>query len=422
MSLVGILKGVELSSLTDLANTLMNIPGKTAASLTKFTKDANIIGRVYIEDCIAKDDIAPPLMGMLNQMYVSYILTALHLDQRVASGKTVREVIGIVASEGYSDAAKLIEDCFGTNKLDTVLPSMEAGFTKVEDDSQRLVCGRLIELDMHGVYSVHNKDTTIGSRSGETSVRGNDTGSSSTRTVSSAPDGVDLTQSDSSSRTDRTSVTVSSDNSESERKGESQQLFTFKAYLYVQLIPYIIDTDTMSNFFDFNFVPGFLRRWRQLRTGEIKFFRDFIFAKDLIEKQKAAIKKDKSGILVNMLTRQRSALVKWLLQLTGLRPENHNAASAMSIISKQTFTKACSKAHVDFNSSSAREKFFAKTFTMITVVVDQMYGTVDMYINGINMRGNYTFDMINKVGAKGRDSFDLKQIMQALNQGMTPKF
>ena len=79
-----------ISSLKELVELVQGMKRRAPASLTKYTKDANIFGRVYIEDSITNDDIAVPLMGMLNQMYVSYILTALHLDQQVVGGRTVR--------------------------------------------------------------------------------------------------------------------------------------------------------------------------------------------------------------------------------------------------------------------------------------------------------------------------------------------
>lgn len=371
-----------VTTISDVVKKVMQYKDRAAASLTKFTKDANIIGRVYIDEAIAQDDIAIPLMGVLNQMYVSYVLTALHLDVMVVGGRTVREIIGKVSSEGYHDAANIILNHFGKENLDEPMISLETGSARIEDESQRLVCGRLIELDMHGHVDVTD-----------------------TRTDYGPPD----------KDPNKTEVRGTS-------KTEKQSAQLFRVYIYVQLIPYILDTSTSEDFFSFNFVPGFLKRWRQLRAGEIKFFRDFIFAKDLIAKQKTAIKKDKDGILVDMMLRQKNALWRWAMQASGIRPENHNAASAICVISKQAFDKACAESRIDFSSNSVRQRFFTKTFTMLVVVVDPMYGTAEMYINGVNAVGKYTFDMINKVGSRGRDSFDLKQIMQALNQGMTPKF
>jgi len=302
------------------------------------------------------------------------------------------------ASEGYPQVANLIESAFGKENLDKPLASFENQLARIEDESQRLVCGRLIELDMMGAYTVETTDTK--------EVAEHELGSDGKPTEIAIKD-------------KEGKLIYHADTKTTKETGGLQ---AFKAYLYVQLIPYLLDTATATKFFEFNFVPGFLRRWRQLRAGEIKFFRDFIFAKDLIEKQKSSIKQDKSGTLVSMMMRQRSSFFKWVSQLIGIAPENHNAASSMYVISKQSFDAACAASNVKFSSASDRGRFFSKTFTLLVVVVDSMYGTVELYIHGLNTVGKYTFDMVNKVGTKGRDSFDLKQIMQAFNQGMTPKF
>lgn len=464
-----------VSSLTDLAAMVKGMKDRSVSSLTKFTKDANIIGRVYIEENIARDDVAVPLMGVLNQMYVSYILTALHLDQVIVGGRTVREVIGAVSSEGYVDAAEFIESCFGEDMMDKPMPSLEASLSKMEDDTQRLICGRLIELDLMGVFSVETTETSTANRlsrttseargtsenkstaNGTSSKDSTTTGTSSSDTTSERMSeattkdhnfksskttmnengeqhqtGSDKRTTSETSKDSRTTTTSGSDEkttstsgrdtTDSTKNQSAQKLQSFKAYIYVQMIPYILDAPTMHSFFDFNFLPGFLRRWKQMRAGEIKFFRDFIFAKDLIEKQRQKIKEDKSGILVDMMLRQKNKLATWVMRVAGLAPTNYNAASSIFVVSKQAFDAACANAHINFSSNATRQTFFSKTFTMMLLVVDPMYGTMELYLNGLDVVGKYTFDMINRVGAKGKDSFDLKQIMQSLNQGMTPKF
>jgi len=414
------------STISDIVSKLFNYKTRATASLTAFTKDANIIGRVYIEDSIARDDIAVPLMGTLNQMYVSYILTALHLDVMVICGRTVREVIGKVSSEGYGDAANFIMNHFGKENLDKPMISLESGSAKIEDESQRLICGRLIELDMYGQTEVTSVDRTDskastdgGKIAGKTRTDEYSIGKDSdTSTSSPKHSGWKTTEADQNNPEVSSSSTMKNETvTKTQRSSQS-----FKVYIYVQLVPYILDGTAAHDFFSFNFVPGFLRRWRQVRAGEIKFMRDFIFAKDLIDRQKNAIKKDKSGVLVDMMIRQKNSLFRWAMHAVGIRPENHNSASSMFIISKQSFDAACAAQRIDFSSNPVRQSFFTKTFTMLILVVDPMYGTMEMYINGVNVVGKYTFDMINKVGSKGRDSFDLKQIMQSLNQGMTPKF
>lgn len=337
-----------------------------SASLTKYTKQTNILSRLYIEESIVNDDITLPLIGALQQLYCCYILAALNLDTFCTNGRTVREVFELVSTEGQApeyDAVKFIGATFGEDKMDLpvqkittrILSSTEAGMVDLEKDSQRLISGRLIEIDM--------ALPGVGGGGG-----------------------------------------------------------SFKAYLYVQLIPYILTQETAAGFLGANFSPSLKTRWQQMRAGEIKFVKDFILSRDLINKQQKILKEDKEGVVFDMLNKQRSGLWKWFLSISGIGSENHNMANSILILDKATFKKACFDSKVDFATANGRQAFFRKTFTMIVVVVDLLYGQVEMYFNGVNAKGTYTFKMIESVGAKGKKDINYSDVMLAYNKQMSPKF
>lgn len=352
--------------------------GKQSIALTKYINQANVMGRVYIEDSVAQDDIAVPLMGVLNQLYISWIITALGIDSMCADGRTVRERLELVASEalGTEEIDELV-DGFGTNK-EKALPSTEAKVVDVDTDTQRLVCGRLVELDFD---------------LGRVEVNGGDTKSNIV------------------------------DDKERDSAVKNKQLGMLKAFMYVQLVPYILPKQTCEGFMALNFNgQNLAARWKAVRAGEISFIKDFIFARDLVNKQEQMLKSDKTGTLAEMQWRQQNRIFNWMLRLTGLRPETHNLANSFIVMNKQTFDQVCRDSRVDFNSLLSRESFFKRTFSMGMVVVDPMYGNVKMYFAGVPMIGTYTYTMINKVGAKGKDNFDLKEIMTAFASGQSPKF
>jgi hypothetical protein len=345
--------------------------GKQAVSLTRYVNQANVMGRVYIEDSISQDDIAIPLMGVLNQLYVSWIITALGIDSMCADGRTVRERLELVASEALaSDEIDKLVDGFGFNTSKD-LPSTEAKVVDVDSDTQRLVCGRLIELDF---------------AMGEVEVTNNDRNTGSTVKTKSVPGGL------------------------------------LKAYMYVQLVPYILQKNVCEGFLNLNFTPSISSRWKAVRAGEISFIKDFIFARDQVEKQRKLLKADTTNTLAEMQWRQQNRIFNWAMKMVGLRPETHNLANSFIVINKTTFDQACRDAHVDFNSQITREKFFLKTFSMGLCVVDPMYGNVRMFFAGVPAVGTYPYAMINKVGARGKDSFDLKEIMNAFASGQAPRF
>ena len=344
------------STLADIAKFLSTTSKKlndAAPSLTRYARQANVMGRVYIEDSIAQDDIAIPLMGCLNQLYLCWIITALGIDSRCADGRTVRDRLNLVAGESLVDDVvnDIMKDFGSSSKKSSV--SNEAKIIDTDPDTQRLVCGRLIELDFN------------------------------------------------------TGGSVSS---------------LLKTYMFVQLVPYILKREVCSGFMSINFAQSLSARWKALRAGEISFVKDFIFARDEVEKAAKLLKTDDTGLIAEMMTRQRNKLFRWAAGMTGILPERHNLASAIMVLNKQTFDQTCREAHVDFNSYLAREKFFLKTFSMVMCVVDPLYGNVKMYFAGIPVVGTYSYQMINKVGAKGKDSFDLKEVMSAFSQGQTPKF
>ena len=163
-------------------------------------------------------------------------------------------------------------------------------------------------------------------------------------------------------------------------------------------------------------------RWRAVRAKEIAFWKDFVFARDMVEREAKLLKNDKSGLVAQMMARQKSGVWRWVGGMLDLIPKSHNLSNAILVFDKQSFDNSCREAHIDFNNVYQRMQFFRKTFTMMAVVVDTMYGKVDMYYAGVPQVGNYTFNMINKVGAGKNDNFDLKSIMTAFASGNSPRF
>lgn len=327
-------------------------------SLSQMNKPANIISRVYMQDSVAQDDIALPLLGTLNQLYASYIMTALNMQNVVVGGRTVRELYGIIATESLQDTVTIIAEDFGQETLNSTIKemniSMESQVMDQEKDSQRLITGRLLEIDL--------------------TLEGNG------------------------------------------------KVNTFKVYVYVQLIPIILSSNICKGFLNINFHPPMSVRWKQVQAKEISFWNDFMLSKDLLKKQEQLLKEDKSGVLAQILVNQHNKLFNWALRLFGMKPTSGNLANSMIIMDKPTFTEACKEVGANFADKSYRQGFMLKTMAIFVVIVDVMGGQVEMYFNGIDVKGTYTFQMLNKVGAKGKDSFNLAEIMQTFSQGMSPRF
>lgn len=392
----------------------------TSASLTGYISKVSVDGTVYMEQNIVEDDIAIPLMGCLNQMYVCWILCALGLDARCNDGRTVNERMRIVHGVQMleDDFLSKIKDGFGMGtKIEKIGASMEDNkgpLADVESQVSRLATGRLVEFDFNtGQNAVtetsHYGDSTSGMTRTDTEKTKSDANTRS--------DGIAIKKDEQYSRSGQT--TKQHDSSFDRR---SVQPGSCKAYFYVTLHPFQINKEVYNNFMQLNFVPTMSTRWRAVRAKEIAFWKDFIFARDLVERQAKMLKNDKSGLVTQMMARQNSGVWRWIGGMLDLIPKSHNLSNAILVFDKQTFDHSCREAHIDFNNVYQRMQFFRKTFTMMTVVVDTMYGKVDMYYAGVPQVGNYTFNMINKVGAGKNDNFDLKSIMTAFSSGNSPRF
>ena len=392
----------------------------TAASLTGYISKVSVDGTVYMEQNIVEDDIAVPLMGCLTQMYVCWILCALGLDARCNDGRTVNERMRIVHGVQMleDDLLSKIKNSFGDGlTIEKIGKSMEANdpLADVESQVSRLATGRLVEFDFNT-----GQNAVTETRS-DSSV--NDTQKHGTLRI-----GTDGKLTEEYYRQDKNSnynsgiEKTESKRNETRFESRSAQPGSCKAYFYVMLHPFQVNREVYSNFMQVNFVPTLSTRWRAVRAKEIAFWKDFVFARDMVEREAKVLKNDKSGLVTQMMARQKSGVWRWIGGMLDLIPKSHNLSNAILVFDKQTFDNSCREAHIDFNNVYQRMQFFRKTFTMMVVVVDTMYGRVDMYYAGVPQIGNYTFNMINKVGAGKNDNFDLKSIMTAFASGNSPRF
>ena len=387
-----------------LDQTASNLAEAAPTSLIEYTKNARIMSRAYIDSTIANEDIMLSLMGYLNQMYVGYILTALSLNQYVDKSRTVKDLIKTVSTEGvFIDASEAI-DKFNSNILDisieTMKPSIEgdessiakAELMDMEKTTQRLMTGRIIQIDLvtmsHRVMNTTKEDSIkmkqVVDKNGDISGD-NETGSKTTTTEGDVPEKITL-------------------------------------FLYVQIFPQVVAPEVISELISVGTVPTTARRWLQVKAGEIRFIKDFLFATDLIKKHRDAIRKDKSGVLNYILQRKNNALVKHFADVTANAPKSHNLINNILIVEKRTFQRACDAAGLKITSTSQRNKFFASTFIMSIIVVDTMYNTVEMYFHGIDGRGDYTYSTISKLGQANKSDFELKEVMTSFANNSAPKF
>lgn len=348
------------TGLKDLYDVFRGIQSNTASSLTEAIKETQINSSVYIQNKIASDEIAPPLMNMLNQIYCSFIITAIGLNQYVSDNRTVRDAVRSVSTESYNDALELVTNEFGNKGQQVSLE--KAGVVKLQDKEKRLMASKVIELEL----DLKTKKQSIGEKHGGDSVKAS-------------------------------------------------------IYLTCTLIPRFMPSDVIKSLVTLKYRPKIGDRWAQFTSGEISFWKDFVLCGDLLNAERKGFKKDTTGILYEIASNQNNKLSKQLFETILLGVPRNNMASTIMIVDKNTMDNISTKTHFSWDNYRDRQKFFFETSTMMMVMVDPMYNLVDVYFNGLKNKANYTFDMINSFeGSKGKD-IDMTKVMSQLAQGNAPQ-
>lgn len=335
---------------------------RTSRSLTQHLRRSIVASRVYIQRECADEAILSDLLSTIQNMYIGWILTAMQLNTYVDSSRTVKQALDVVATESL-----------GLKPTDELI----AGMANWNGAKMNVIVGDKIS-DNHstGGSNVFNLPDKVNLPSGRiVEIKFNANG--------------DV----------RNQIVVN---------------------IFVQLLPMFVPENVAESFFSINFKPSMAKRYFQAKIGEIRFIQDFLFELDLIKKRATARKADKTGVLDVMLADQKNALVKFFLKLAGVYPEKQNIANAVHVYEKTSFDRWCHANGCDFRKPTDRNKFFARTYSMMVAVIDAAYGRVDVYFHGIDKHGEYKFDQIQQQAKSER--YDLKEIMKAYYQSSTPKF
>jgi len=212
---------------------------------------------------------------------------------------------------------------------------------------------------------------------------------------------------------------------------------TFTTNIFVQLLSRSIPSEIMEQFIALNFKPALKQRWLQYKVDEIRFWKDFVLQLDILEKRRDAMKKDKSGDLLDMLRAKQNAITKHLsrfiraLHFTSIFdddtndllrkiPDRHNIANSILIYEKGSFDRYCHDSHLDFKRFNDRQKFFNASYSMIVVVMDTMYNDITMYFNSFEAFAKYSFSQM--ADSASRDTMNLVTVMKQMSQGQAPRF
>jgi len=365
---------------------LQDAADRTGSSLFQYTRKSTVNSRVFIDSTLQGEDVLNPLMLNIMNLYAGLIMTAVNLNQYVSSTRTIRDSLSVVATEDFK--VKFADEIMGEVFAGCKLPS-----TMAADSSGGIP--RTPEQLGSTIADIWMKDK----KEDDKDPDGRKASSSAVATKDDTP---------------LPSGRIIQVELESDNTGK------FKVNILLQLHPIYVPTEVSQQFIAINFRPSLKQRWLQMTSGEISFFTDFLLGNDLRRKRLDALRKDRTGVLSDMIDTKENAVSGMWLKLAQITPDRQNIANSILIYERRNFDKACSNSSINFKSFSSRQKFFMGTMSMMVAVVDTNYNKVDMYYNGIPMPSTFTFDQLKK-NAK-TESTDILAMMKNYAQGMSPKF
>lgn len=352
-------------------------------SLVEFIKPSLIESPLFLQDSLAEEPVVNDTIKNLYNIYIGYILVSLQMNEMVTGNRNVRDIIGTVATTESFNAFidhKALADGLGgcmSAALETLTAKQQEALNNEVDEAKRK----------------HAATKPTGS-------------SSASHFSEKAP------QSIASGR----QIEVEFGTGDSSAPIKIMMNVKFNTRLIPEaVVEYILNQD---------FTQSIYNRWLQLRSGEIRFIKDFIFGVDKLHRQEKALKHDKDHTLSDLLKHKTSATVKkfnnMFAAFSGKAPKSYNIANSVLILDEATVDQYTKRNGFSFTNIHDRKRFFSQTYNLFIVLIDTRYSRVTIYTNGIDQPASYSFNEM-KASATS-DKMSLKEVMDYLSKSQMPKF
>jgi len=368
-------------ALTKVFEFFRNVDDRTNMALPSYIRRATVDSRVFISKEAAMEEVINDVLYANHALYVGWIASALSMTQYVGNAK-IREIISTVATESLNKNNNFINP-----SIDSILDNYTVDKSKIPSVYAWNESPIKILDD-----ELHSKDSSDPDVKGSQGMKGFDM-----PTSFNLLGGTIIEMSFAVNEKQKITIPV-----------------------LVRLSPTLITDNVAKQFFKSNYKPDMWLRWFKVRSGEISFWRDFLFELDLRDEKKQALKEDKSGALFDMFAQQKSALTAYIGKILGWRSERQNIASSIHVYTKPQFTKWCHDVGCRFENESDRNTFFKKTFSTCVNVIDSDFNKVYVYAAGIKHSAEYSFSQLQN--NRNKQQYDLASIMRAFSSQSTPRF
>lgn len=180
----------------------------------------------------------------------------------------------------------------------------------------------------------------------------------------------------------------------------------------IKLIPAVIPSDTITHIFTAGGRDTWAHRLFLVKSGQIKFWRDFVMGQDMIDAHMKALMTDKSGVYQTIMDRRRNNVSK-AIQSGRLSLAD---ASNIAIISASTMKRSANVLYAKIDDVNVRKKFFDNSYLLMMMVVDERWNRVTIYHRNVDMAASYRIEDI-KVAEKSKGQ-DITEIFKMFSKQM----
>lgn len=180
----------------------------------------------------------------------------------------------------------------------------------------------------------------------------------------------------------------------------------------IRLIPAPIDSDIVTQIFTGGGKQSWTHRLFLAKTGQIRFWRDFVLGTDLIDAHFNALVKDKTGTYAAIHKRRSENTKKAIM--TG--KVSMGDASNIAIVSSDTIRKAANNLYGKIDNAAVRKTIFDNSLLLMLMVVDPYYQRVTIYHRGLDLSSTYRIDEL-EMKERGKGS-DITEIFKMFSKQM----
>lgn len=185
-----------------------------------------------------------------------------------------------------------------------------------------------------------------------------------------------------------------------------------KLPVIIKLIPAIVPSDTITHIFTAGGRDTWAHRLFLVKSGQIKFWRDFVMGQDMIDAHMKALMTDKTGAYKTILDRRRNNVV----QAVSSGRLSLADASNIALISTSTMKAAANTLYAKIDDIGVRKKFFDNSYLLMLMTVDDRWNRVTIYHRGVDMASSYRIEDI-KVAEKNKGQ-DITEIFKMFSKQM----